>query len=240
MSGHSKWATTHRQKEVKDAKKGQIFTKLANMITIAVRSGGGITDPDKNFKLRLAVEKARSFDMPKENIDRAIARGAGGGEADHWEEVTYEGFGPGGVAVVVETVTDNRNRTTAELKNLFERGGGSLAGPNSVSFQFIKTGLITVKKEEKPDEQMLKIMDMGVDDIEEGEKEIRVYAAPEKAASVRDELTGAGFSVNSLELVMKPKIKIVVDNLEKRRQILDFIALLQQRDDVQRVFTNFD
>src|SRR3989344_6041026 len=150
MSGHSKWATIHRSKEVKDAKRGNLFAKMGRAISIAVKAGGG-PDPSANFKLRVAIEKARAADMPKENIERAIAKASEGGAL---EEVTYEGFGPGGIGVIVEAATDNKNRTAQEIKNAFERGGGNLAGPGSVSFNFEQKGFLLVKKTDKPDEQM--------------------------------------------------------------------------------------
>jgi YebC/PmpR family DNA-binding regulatory protein len=240
MSGHSKWATIHRQKESKDARRGQIFTKLGNAITVAVRDGGGITDPEKNFKLRLAIEKARAINMPKENIARAITRGSGGMGGEKWEEVTYEGYGPGGIAIIVEAVTDNKNRTTAEIKNLFERGGGSLAGPGAVLFQFEKAGLLTIKKNTNPDAQILKIIDLGVEDVEEATDAIEVYTKPEQITKIKEQLLKAGFEVLGTEQILKPKTSLKINDVQTSERVLKFMENLEEHNDVQRVFANFD
>jgi YebC/PmpR family DNA-binding regulatory protein len=240
LSGHSKWSTIHRQKEAKDARRGQIFTKLGNAITIAIRAGGGITDPEKNFKLRLAIEKARAFNMPKENITRALRQAQGKLAGGKVEEVTYEGYGPGGVAVIVETVTDNKNRTTAEIKNIIERGGGSLAGPGAVLYQFQKAGLLTVKKGEKPSEQILKIMDLGVDDVEEASDAIEVYTRVEEVEKFKTALASAGFEVLGTEIISQPKTTIKITDKITAEKILNFMEPLEGQDDVQRVFANFD
>lgn len=240
MSGHSKWATIHRQKESRDARRGQIFTKLGNAITIAVKAGGGITDPEKNFKLRLAIEKARAFNMPKENIQRAIARGGGGVGAGKWEEITYEGYGPGGVAIIAEAVTDNKNRTTAEIKNLFERGGGSLTGPGAVLFQFEKSGLLTVKKNANPDTQVLKIMDLGVEDVEEATDAIEVYVNSQETIKIKEQLQKAGFEVLGTEQILKPKTTIKIKDAQIVEKVLRFMENLEEHNDIQRVFGNFD
>lgn len=240
MSGHSKWATIHRQKESKDARRGQIFTKLGNAITIAVKAGGGITDPEKNFKLRLAIEKARAFNMPKENIERAIARGSGEVGSGKWEEITYEGYGPGGVAIIAEAATDNKNRTTAEIKNLFERGGGSLAGPGAVLFQFEKSGLLTIKKNVNPDTQILKIMDLGVEDVEEAPDAIEVYVNSQETVKIKEQLQKAGFEVLGVEQILKPKTIIGIKDAKTAERVLKFMESLEEHNDVQRVFANFD
>lgn len=240
MSGHSKWSTIHRQKEVKDAKKGQVFTKIGNAITIAVRSAGGATDPEKNFKLRLAIEAARAANMPKENVTRAITRGSGGAGGLELAEMTYEGYGPGGVAVVVEAVTDNKNRTIAEIKNIFERVGGSLAGPGAVMFQFEKASLITVKKAANPEEQILTIMDLGAQDVEEASDAIEVYTRPDEVLLVKDRLEKAGFQVVSIEQVFKPKTPLTIADNATAEKIIKFMENLEGQDDVQHVFANFD
>lgn len=240
MSGHSKWSTIHRQKEIKDAKKGQVFTKIGNAITVAVRSGGGMTDPEKNFKLRLAIEAARAANMPKENVSRAIARGSGGAGGADLSEVIYEGYGPNGVAVVVEAVTDNKNRTSAEIKNLFERVGGSLAGPGAVMFQFDRASLITVKKGANPEDQILAIMDLGVQDVEGADEAIEVYAQPEKAIAVKDHLEKVGFQILSLEQVFKPKTLVEIADPSTADKIIKFLENLENQDDVQRVYANYE
>ena len=241
MSGHSKWSTIHRQKEIKDAKKGQVFTKIGNAITIAVRSSGGMTDPEKNFKLRLAIEAARAANMPKENVARAIARGSGGAEGLELAEVTYEGYGPGGIAVVVEAVTDNKNRTIAEIKNIFEREGGSLAGPGAVMFQFKKASLITIKKGPRPEEQVLSVMDLGgAEDVEEVSDAIEIYTRPDEVTLVKDRLEKAGFEVLSIEQIYKPNTPISIADKSTAEKVIRFMENLENQDDVQRVCANFD
>ncbi len=240
MSGHSKWSTIKRQKEIKDSHRGQVFTKLANAITIAVKSGGGIADPEKNFKLRLSIEKARSLNMPKENIQRAISRGSGDKETGGWSEVAYEGYGPEGIAVVVEAATDNRNRTGAEIKNIFERAGGSLAGPGSVSFQFSKTGLLTVAKKDNTDEQILSLIDLGAQDVEEVADMIEVYTKLEELKEIKDQIEKKDFEVLDVELIMKPVNNIPINTQEKAGKVLKFMELLEEHDDVQKVYSNFD
>lgn len=240
MSGHSKWSTIKRQKESKDARRGQVFTKLGNAITVAVRAGGGITDPEKNFKLRLAIEKARALNMPKENIQRAVARGVGEKGKTGWMESFYEGYGPEGIAVLVEVATDNKNRTTAEIKNIFERVGGSLAGPGAVSFQFKKSGLITVEKADNPEEQILELIDLGVEDAEEASDAIEVYTKPEQIRETRDKIKSLGFKVLGEELVMKPISEVKIADLNKAERVLKFMGMLEGHNDVQKVYANFD
>lgn len=240
MSGHSKWATIHRQKELNDAKRGQAFTKVANAITIAIRSSGGMADPESNFKLRLAIEKARAVNMPKENIQRAIARATGEGEGGKWEEVVYEGYGPNGVAILVEAVTDNKQRTGQEIKNIFERGGGSLGGPGSVDFQFERVGLVTLTKPANAEEAILKIMDLGVEEVEESEDVIEVYTRPEELETTKKRLEEAGFSPSGVELVRRPKSSILVNDLQTAQRILTLTEKLEEQSDAQRVFANFD
>ncbi len=240
MSGHSKWSTIKRQKESKDAKRGQVFTKLAKAITVAVRAGGGITDPEKNFKLRLVIDKARALNVPKENISRAIARGGGGSQAADWAEVNYEGYGPEGIALIVEAATDNKNRTTAEIKNLFERGGGSLSSPGAVAFQFKKLGLITLEKKEDLDEQILKLMDLGVDDVQEASDVVEVYLKPESLKETRENIEKMGFKVLSEEMTMEPLNIIEIKEPQKAERVLKFTESLEEHDDVQKVYANFD
>lgn len=237
MSGHSKWSTIKRQKEATDKKRGLVFSKLAKAISIAAREGA---DPESNFKLRLAVEKAKQANMPKQNIDRAIKKGSGEGEKERWEETVYEGYGPAGVAVMIETVTDNKNRTTSEIKNIFERGGGRLAGRGAVGYQFEKVGMITVKKPEKVEEAILTIIDLGVEDVEEAIDAIEVYTKPEKLDEAAKKLQKANFSVQDKELVMRPKMIIKITEKDKKEKILKFMDQLETHDDVQKVFANFD
>lgn len=240
MSGHSKWATIHRAKEITDAKRGQVFTKLASAIAIAVREGGGTADPNSNFKLRLAIEKARQLNMPKENIQRAIERGSGGAGGAMWEEVIYEGYGPSGVAVMVEAATDNKQRTSQVIKTTFDRGGGSLAGPGAVAFQFEKIGFLTLAKPINVDEATLQIIDMGIEDVEEAMDAMEVYTKPEEVDLIKRKLEGAGFEVLSFGQEMRPKTQVKITDKEKAKQILSFIEKFEELDDVQRVSANFD
>ena len=240
MSGHSKWSTIKRQKESKDAKRGQVFTKLAKAITIAVLSGGGITDPEKNFKLRLAIDKARALNVPKENIVRAVARGGGIKDSANWAETTYEGYGPEGIAVIVEAATDNKNRTTAEIKNIFERGGGSISSPGAVSFQFKKTGFLIIAKTKNPEEQILKLMDLGVEDIQEVSDAIEIYVKPEELKQIRNKVEQLGFEVLSEELTMMALNEIKIQDSLKAEKVLRFTESLEEHDDVQKVYANFN
>lgn len=241
MSGHSKWATIHRQKEVTDQKRGQAFTKIANAITVAVRESGGITDQNLNFKLRLALEKARQVNMPKDNVQRAIDRGAGiSGEGAIMEEVVYEGYGPGGVAILIEAATDNRQRTVQEVKNILERGGGSLGSPGAVSFLFKKTGLIVVKKEKDIEETVFKIIDLGADEVEEAEDGIKVYVGLDKFDKMKADIAGAGLVILRSEMVAKPISVIPISDPKTASNLLSLLEKLDSRDDVLRVYANFD
>lgn len=241
MSGHSKWATIHRQKAIVDQKRGQIFTKLGRAITIAVREGGGVTDPTANFHLKMAIEKARAANMPKENVQRAIKRGSGEMGEEKWEEVTYEGYGPGQVGIIVECLTDNRQRTGQVIKNIFETSGGSLAGPGAVSFQFEKSGFLTVKKPANVQETILKIMDIeGVMDVEEVSDAIEVHTRPDKLEKVKEGLEGLGLKVTSGELTLKPRLTVLIRDSQKAQKILEFMEKLEDLDEVQKVYPNFD
>ncbi len=235
MSGHSHFATIKRQKAVNDAAKGNLFSKLARSIMIAAKSG---PDPDMNFKLRFEIDKARAVSMPKENIERAIAKATT--EAANLEEITYEGFGPGGVGVMIEVASDNKNRTAQEIGNLFTRAGGSMGGPNSVAFNFDHKGFMTVVKNADPDTQMLSIIDSGAEDIEDIGGEFEVYTAPDKLAQVQKALLALGFEVKNMELIMKPKNFIEINDAGVAAKIMKFIDEVESHDDVQNVFTNAD
>lgn len=241
MSGHSKWAKIHRAKEASDQKRGQSFTKLSNAITMAVREGGGIDDPEFNFKLRLAIEKAREANMPKDNIQRAVDRATGKGEGSIIEEITYEGYGPGGVGFLVKAVTDNRQRTVQEVKNIFDRSGGSVASPGAVSFNFKKIGLITLEISGSSDESILKIIDLGVEDVEDvGDGVLDVYVNPEKLMVTKDKLISAGFQPKTVEIIEKPINPVPVSDSKTANQILALVDKLEDLDDIQKVFANFD
>ena len=239
MSGHSKWSTIKRQKGVTDAKRGALFTKVAREISVAARQGGG--DPDANYRLRLAIEKARAVNMPSDNIKRTIDKATGGGEADQFEEIVYEGYGPGGVAILVEAATDYRNRTAAEVRSMFTKAGGQLAGSGAVAWQFEPRGLIAVTRGAKvdPDEVGLAAIDAGAEDVETDDDTIEIYTSPSDLEAVRKALEGAGVPVDSAENTMVAKQTVELDS-NKARQALRLVELLEDLDDVQRVTANFD
>jgi YebC/PmpR family DNA-binding regulatory protein len=239
MSGHSKWSTIKRQKGVTDAKRGALFTKVAREISVAARQGGG--DPEANYRLRLAIEKARSVNMPSDNIKRTIDKATGGGEAEQFEEIIYEGYGPGGVAVLVEAATDNRNRTAAEVRSIFTKTGGQLAGSGAVAWQFEPRGLIAVARGgHDPDEVALTAIDAGADDVDTEDPEtIEIYTTPGDLERVRMALDGAGVPVESAENTMIAKQTVELDSA-RARQALRLVELLEDLDDVQRVTANFD
>jgi YebC/PmpR family DNA-binding regulatory protein len=239
MSGHSKWSTIKRQKGANDAKRGALFTKVAREISVAARLGGG--DPDANYRLRLAIEKARSVNMPADNIKRTIEKASGGGDGDQYEEIVYEGYGPGGVAVLVEAQTDNRNRTAAEVRSVFTKSGGQLAGSGAVAWQFEPRGLITVARNGKDaDEVALTAIDAGAEDVDtEADDAIEIYTTPGDLESVRSALEGAGVSVDSAESTMIAKQTVELD-AAKARQALRLVELLEDLEDVSRVTANFD
>jgi YebC/PmpR family DNA-binding regulatory protein len=239
MSGHSKWSTIKRQKGVTDAKRGALFTKVAREISVAARQGGG--DPDANYRLRLAVEKARSVNMPSDNIKRTIDKATGGGDAEQFEEIVYEGYGPGGVAVLVEAATDNRNRTAAEVRSIFSKTGGQLAGSGAVAWQFEPRGYIAVTRNGiDPDEVALAAIDAGAEDVDTEDPEtIEIYTSPADLERVRLALDSAGVPVESAENTMVAKQTVELDSA-KARQALRLVELLEDLEDVQRVTANFD
>jgi len=240
MSGHSKWSTIKRQKGVTDAKRGALFTKVAREISVAARQGGG--DPDANYRLRLAVEKARSVNMPSDNIKRTIDKAVGGGEAEQYEEIVYEGYGPGGVAVLVEAATDNRNRTAAEVRSIFTKAGGQLAGSGAVAWQFEPRGLIAVARDAAVDvdEVALAAIDAGAEDVDTDDPDsIGIYTSPADLERVRKALDGAGVPVDSAENTMVAKQTVELDSA-RARQALRLVELLEDLEDVQRVTANFD
>jgi YebC/PmpR family DNA-binding regulatory protein len=239
MSGHSKWSTIKRQKGANDAKRGALFTKVAREIAVAARLGGG--DPDANYRLRLAIEKARSVNMPADNIKRTIEKATGGGDAEQYEEIVYEGYGPGGVAVLVEAQTDNRNRTAADVRSMFTKSGGQLAGSGAVAWQFEPRGLITVDRSGvDADEVALTAIDAGAEDVDtDDDQAIEIYTSPGELESVRSALEGAGVPVESAEATMIAKQTVELD-AAKARQALRLVELLEELEDVSRVTANFD
>ena len=238
MSGHSKWSSIKRQKGVNDVKRGAIFTKVAREISIAARSGGG--DPDANYRLRLAIEKARSVNMPADNIKRAIEKATGAGAAEQFEEIVYEGYGPGGVAILVEAATDNRNRTAADVRSLFTKAGGSLAGAGAVAWQFEPRGVVAIGRDgQDADEIALTAIDAGAADVDTEGDPIEVLTEPQDLEQVRRSLEAAGLPIESAEIAMQAKSTVEIDAAHVR-QNLRLIENLEDHDDVQRVTANFD
>lgn len=237
MSGHSKWATIKHQKETTDQKRGQAFSKIIRAMTVAARDN---PDPESNFKLRLLIDKAREVNMPKDNVERAIARGSGKGGEAAFEEITYEGYGPEGTAILVEVVTDNRNRATAEIKNMFDKYGGKIGSPGSVSFQFEKTGQIMIEKKGDAQEQLLALIDLGVDDVEDIGELMEAYVATEKLAETKQKIETAGFRITSAGMIMKPKVSVQLEDKQRADRVLKFIDAIEEHDDVQHVYANFD
>lgn len=238
MSGHSKWATIKRKKGAADAKRGQLFSKLSRAIIVAAKEGGG--DPEGNSALASAIQKARDNSMPKENIERAIARGAGSGEGDDYEAISYEGYGPGGVAVICSILTDNRNRTASDLRHIFTKNGGSLATPGSVAWQFDRRGIIVVDGEGLDEDTLMDVaLTGGADDIAEDGAQWQITTEPTAFMAVRGALEEAGIAYASAELTMVPKS--TVEPTEKEaRQVLRLVDQLEENDDVQDVYANFD
>ncbi len=239
MSGHSKWASIKHKKAVVDSRRGKLFTKLARAITVAAREGGG--DPAANFTLAAAIEKAKGYSMPKDNIQRAIVRGTGaGGADDQIERVVYEGYGPGGVAILVEALTDNRNRTGSEVRHAFDRHGGSLGEPGSVAWQFEKRGVVLVDASRYGEEDLLAAIDAGAEDVAEDGDLLKVIADPSSLAEVRATLEAAGVEIQAAELAMEPKTVVEVGAESDARALMRLMEALDEHDDVEAVHANFD
>jgi len=236
MSGHSKWAQIKRSKGVADSRRGQLFTKLGREITVAARQGGA--DPDANFRLRLAVQRGRDSNMPSETIERAIKRGAGGGDAAELQEITYEGYGPGGTAIMVEVLTDNRNRSAAELRAVFTRSGGNLGESGSVAWQFEIRGVITVNTGGQSIEDIeLAAIDAGAEDVTSNDGVVEIVTAPTELEAVRRRLMEQKLAIASAELDMMAKTTVDLNDHEGS-QILRLLDRLEELDDVQRVYSN--
>jgi YebC/PmpR family DNA-binding regulatory protein len=239
LSGHSKWASIKRKKGATDAKRGQLFSKLTRAIIVAARDGG--PDPAGNIALQNAIEKARENSMPKDNIDRAIAKGSGtGADAAAYETVTYEGYGPGGIALFVEALTDNRNRTAADVRHVFTKNDGNLGESGSVAWLFERKGVILVPGEIDEDELMLAAADAGADDVETEESSYRVTSAPESLHAVREALEAAGFAIESAESTMVAKTSVEIEDEAVARKVVRMMDELEENDDVQDVYSNFD
>ncbi len=239
MSGHSKWATIKRKKGAADAKRGQLFSKLSRGIIVAAREGGG--DPDSNATLAGAIEKARANSMPKDNIERAIQKGAGGGaDAVDYETVTYEGYGPGGVAIICVALTDNRNRTASDVRHIFTKNGSELGTPGSVAWQFERKGIILIEGDGVDEDALMDAaLEAGAEDISEDGTQWQVVTDPVKLAQVRESLERAGFAMASADITMLPKATVETGEKEAR-QLLRLLDNLDENDDVQDVYANFD
>ena len=238
MSGHSKWATIKRAKGAADLKRGLTFTKISNAITIAVRTSGGITDINSNFKLRLAVEAAHAANMPKDNVERAIQK-AVGKNAGFLSEVLYEGFAPEGVSVIIEAATDNTLRTTSEIKSIFNKGGGNFSQPGSVAYQFEQKGIIVVNKNGKTiDELFEAALESGAEDIEDTGDKAVVETSFANLSKVREALAKKGITAEKAEIVRKPLMPITISDEEKLNSVVNFLDKLEELDDVQKVYSN--
>jgi YebC/PmpR family DNA-binding regulatory protein len=238
VSGHSKWATIKHKKGKTDAKRGKLFSKLSRAITVAAREGG--TDPGMNIALANAIEKAKAESMPKDNIERAVQRGGGGSEGEQYESIVYEGYGPAGVALIVEVLTDNRNRSAAEVRNIFSKHGGQLAQPGAVAWGFERRGSIVVdgtKYDE--DTVMTAAIEAGADDVVQDGDQFEVLTQPADFAAVRDALKASGIDLEQAELTMLPKNTVKLDESDARKT-MKIMDALEDSDDVQEVYANFD
>jgi YebC/PmpR family DNA-binding regulatory protein len=240
MSGHSKWSSIKHKKGAADAKRGQLFSKLSRAIIVAAKEGG--PDPDGNLALQNAIEKARSYSMPKDNIERAIAKGSGAdADASSFETVVYEGYGPEGVAVLVEAVTDNRNRTASEVRHAFTKHGGNLGTTGAVAWQFERRGVVLVAADGADEDALvLAAAEAGADDVELDGSSFVVTSPPESLSQVRRALRDSGFAVESVELAMVPKTTVAVSDESVARRIVRLVEGLEETDDVQDVYANFD
>lgn len=238
MSGHSKWHTIKHKKGAADAKRGKIFTRLIKELTVAARSGGG--DPDMNPRLRTVIAEAKQHNMPADNIKRAIRRGTGEEEGVHYDEVTYEGYGPGGVALLIETLTDNRNRTVGELRHLLSKHGGNLGETNSVAWMFDKKGLVTLSKDKVDEETLMTaVLEAGADDMTADGDNWEVVSAPDSHQAVVDAIKGLGVEPDSAQIAMLPQNYVKLEG-QQARQMLKLMEGLEEHDDTKNVWANFD
>jgi YebC/PmpR family DNA-binding regulatory protein len=238
MSGHSKWHSIKHKKGATDAKRGKLFTKFIKEITVAARTGGG--DPDANARLRKAILDAKAGNMPNDTIDRAVRRGTGAEEGVTYEEITYEGYGPGGVALLIEAMTDNRNRTVAEIRHIFSKNGGNLGESGSVGWLFEKKGYIVVDKAAKPEEELFDIaIEGGADDVRDDEDNVEIITSPENFESVQSAIKSAGIEPQVAEVSMVPQNYIKLEG-SSAQQMLRLMEAMEDHDDVQKVYANFD
>ncbi|NBJ16316.1 MAG: YebC/PmpR family DNA-binding transcriptional regulator [Dehalobacter sp. 4CP] len=241
MSGHSKWANIKHKKAKTDAIKGRIFTKLAREIMVAARAGGA--DPNGNFRLKIAIDNAKAANLPNDNIQRAIQKGAGAGEGANYEELRYEGYGPGGVAIMVELMTDNRNRTASEMRHLFSKNGGNLGETGSVSWMFTEKGQLDVPKEDlklDEDEIMLLALEAGAEDVASEDESYEIFTEPGSMQEVRQVLLDNHIPIESAAINLIPVNRVEIADIEQAKKIIKLIDSLENHDDVQKVYTNFD
>lgn len=241
MSGHSKWATIKRQKAVTDAKKGVVYAKTAREIIVAARLGGG--DPEANFRLRQAIERAKAEGVPNDNIARAVEKGAGAGSSDSMEELVYEGYGPGGVAMMVRCATDNRNRTAGDIRSYFSKYGGNLGESGCVNWMFKEVGELHIERSSKTQDEafLLEAAEAGAEDLDvEQEEYVVVWCKPNSLEAVQKALKQSGHKIHSAEVVMKPASTVEVTSKDTAKQLLKLMDVLESHDDVQKVFANFD
>lgn len=240
MSGHSKWANIKHKKARSDEKRGKEFTKIAKDITIAVRTGGG-GDPESNSKLKLAIQKAKAINMPNENISRAVKKGTGQGESDTLEEIIYEGYGPGGVAIMLEIASDNRNRTASEIRHLFSKHGGNLGETGCVSWMFKRVGLISIDRQQLPgdeEEFLLHALELGVEDVRDEGDYLEVVTSPETFMDIRDALEEEEIPMEQVDIVLLPENTVDINTEELAAKVIKLIELLEDHDDVQNAYSN--
>ena len=239
MSGHSKWSTIKRKKGAADAKRGQVFTRLMREITVAAKTGGG--DPDGNARLRSAVDAARAQNMPKDNIERAIAKGAGDMDGVSYEEITYEGYGPGGVGFIIEVMTDNKNRAAAEVRHILSKRGGALAKSGAVSFQFESKGLFLIEKSAADEDKLMEVaLEAGAEDVVDEGELWEVHSTPSDFSALNQALQNAGIPVQEASVSKLPTVTVPVADAAEARKVLNLMEALDECDDVQQVYANFD
>ncbi|AZR73114.1 transcriptional regulator [Anoxybacter fermentans] len=241
MAGHSKWANIKHKKAKEDAKRGKLFSKLSKKITVAAKNGGG--DPNANPELRMLIQKAKEANMPNENIERAIKKGTGELEGVTYEHFTYEGYGPGGIALYIELMSDNRNRTAAEIRHLLSKNGGNLGESGCVAWMFERKGQIVIDGSEKAfdeDELMMAALEAGAEDVEVEDKLATIYTAPGDLMDVRENLVNAGYIISDAEVAMIPKNTVEINDPDVARKVLKLMDILEDHDDVQEVYSNFD
>lgn len=242
MSGHSKWSNIKHKKGKQDAIKGKMFTKVGRELIVAAKMGGA--NPDTNFRLKIAIQKAKAVNMPNDNIQRAIQKGAGEQDSDNFEELTYEGYGPGGVAIMINVLTDNRNRTAGEIRHIFSKNGGNMGETGCVNWMFKQKGVLTLNREAltlSEDDLMLLALEKGAEDLNfDDEEEIEIYTEPDEFQNVKEGLEEDGLEFENAEISMLPDTSVQVTDPEQAKLLLRLLNYLDEHDDVQDTFTNFD